>query len=169
MSTATKAADPIENLNRKIALLEERRELLEKLMGEKKSIEEKLNRVIEGEEVEISKGVRTESKKKEGGRKPKQLVLPRGVITAASFAALAKANKPMSLQEITDEVKKSPLLGDNVPDDLPRRVRGILQTSHQFKSVGPNTFTTSSEKLRGRLFERLLQLTSQAEEQEQHS
>lgn len=164
-TTAATEADPIATLNRKIAFLEKRRELLAKLITEKQNIEQKMSAALEGEDIQLPK----QGKRKESGRKQKQLALPRGVITAASFAALTKANKPLSLDEITEEVKKSPLVAGEIPDDLSRRVRGVLQSSHQFKHVGPNTFTTSSEKLRGRLFERLLKLTTEQKGEEQKS
>lgn len=148
MNTTSNSGDAtIQAIDKQISLLQHRKEVLSKLLEEKRNLDEKMQRIISGDEI------KPETKKE---RKPKQIALPRGVITLAAFEALRKAQKPLHLREIVEEVKNSPLLRDNVPTDLERRLRGVLQTSEQFRNVGSNTFANKNPKLEGRLFERLV-------------
>lgn len=140
----------IESLERQIAILQNRRDTIRKLQEERNAIEEKIDRVAKGEED-----------RDRGNKKPRRRIpLPRGVLTLAAFDAIQKNQKPMRLDEIVQEVKKSPLLGGNIPNDLYGRVRGVLLTSNQFKNEGKATFTTRESSLKGKLFERLMQETS---------
>lgn len=147
MNTSS-GSEAIDNLNKQIELLQRRKEVIESILKEKQSLDEKITKVIEGKEIP--------EKPQDKPRKPKQIALPRGVLTLAAFETLRRANRPLHLREILEEVKNSPLIHDNVPSDLDRRLRGILQTSEQFKNVGASTFTNKSQTLEGKLFERLL-------------
>lgn len=62
----------------------------------------------------------------------------------------------MSVEEVTERVKQSPLMSGSVPSDLEKRVKGILYTSEHFKFTGKGTFTNNRPALEGKLFSRLL-------------
>lgn len=135
----------IDILDKQIADLNQRKSALLQLEAQRASIDEKMNKILGG--AEVPKGAETNSRR--------SYVLPRGVLTLSAFETLRKSKKPMHLDKVVEEVKKSPLLHGNIPADISKRLRGILQTSPQFKNLGSNTFVTSGEKLQGALFERL--------------
>ncbi len=121
----TNNSNVIETLNKQIAILQSRKEIVTRLLEERNTLDEKVNRLLEGTEIPVTE-------KKQDGRKGKRMVFPRGVLTLSAFETLKSSNKPMHLNQILEAVKKSPLLHDNIPADLEQRLRGVLQTSEQF-------------------------------------
>ena len=161
MNNKTDKTTGVELIEKQIAVLENRKRVLEKLIQEKEAIENRMEKLITGKE-DVEKEPTYTPRKKRNMRKPRQLVFPRGVLTAATFSVLeGNNNKPMPSEQIVEAVKSSPLLRGNVPNDIDRRVRGLLVASHQFKSVGNDLYTTSKPKLTGKLFERISAIKQQ--------
>ena len=143
----------VEMIDKQISDLENRKALIVKLNKEKENLEQQINQVLGGGVVGSVTASNFPAQKE--GRKVRELVLPRGVLTMATFTALASSKSAMPCEKLIEGVKSSPLLKGNVPTDIEKRVRGLLAASSQFRSVGNDKYTTTAPKLKGRLFERL--------------
>ena len=143
----------VEVLEQQIAALQNRKNLLSQLMQEKSSIEQRMQRVVSGEEGDIE--IKRNEAQSRSPRRIRKMVFPRGVLTAATFTVLQQRNKPLKSDEIVEAVKSSPILHGNVPKDIERRIKGLLVASNQFKSIGNDLYTTAKPRLEGKLFERL--------------